>query len=214
MLIYSHRGFHLSLPENTLAAFAAAAALGVDGIETDVQVDARGEAVLYHDRLAPDGRLVIELTRAELSAAAGRDVPTLEEALAAIDVPAWDLEIKHPAATGAAIEVVRRHAGRRRILVTSFWHAAVDAVCAATGVEGGLLVAHRPRRIDPADVHPERPGVRTIVWNMNRLDAETVALARHAGLASWVYALETPGDHERCRRWGCDCIITDRPDWG
>jgi glycerophosphoryl diester phosphodiesterase len=35
MLVLSHRGYHERVPENTLAAFAEAVDLGVDGIETD-----------------------------------------------------------------------------------------------------------------------------------------------------------------------------------
>ena len=44
-----HRGDPESAPENTLRAFDAAAALGVDYIETDVQRTADGVLVLLHD---------------------------------------------------------------------------------------------------------------------------------------------------------------------
>jgi glycerophosphoryl diester phosphodiesterase len=43
----------------------------VDGIETDVRLSAEGRAVLFHDRLAPSGRPVAELSVAELSGETG-----------------------------------------------------------------------------------------------------------------------------------------------
>jgi glycerophosphoryl diester phosphodiesterase len=54
-LIIGHRGAAGLAPENTLAAFAKACALGVDGIELDVLVSADGELVVHHDfRLKPE----------------------------------------------------------------------------------------------------------------------------------------------------------------
>ena len=54
-LIIGHRGAAGLAPENTLAAFARACELGVDGIELDVLVSADGELVVHHDfRLRPE----------------------------------------------------------------------------------------------------------------------------------------------------------------
>ena len=54
-LIIGHRGGAGLAPENTLAAFARACELGVDGIELDVLVSADGELVVHHDfRLKPE----------------------------------------------------------------------------------------------------------------------------------------------------------------
>ena len=54
-LIIGHRGAAGLAPENTLAAFARACELGVDGIELDVLVSADGELVVHHDfRLKPE----------------------------------------------------------------------------------------------------------------------------------------------------------------
>ena len=49
MRVGAHRGDPESGPENTLAAFNSAVALGVDYIETDVQRTADGVLVLLHD---------------------------------------------------------------------------------------------------------------------------------------------------------------------
>ncbi len=50
----AHRGGAALMPENSLAAFCNAIALGADGAELDVQLSADGVAVIYHDlRLHP-----------------------------------------------------------------------------------------------------------------------------------------------------------------
>ncbi|MFM1920518.1 MAG: hypothetical protein RLZZ303_2152 [Candidatus Hydrogenedentota bacterium] len=48
-LVIAHRGGGGLRPENTLAAFEHADALGVDAFETDVQLTADGELVVSHD---------------------------------------------------------------------------------------------------------------------------------------------------------------------
>ena len=47
--VAAHRGFSEKYPENTMPAFKAAIALGVDQIETDVRITKDGELVLIHD---------------------------------------------------------------------------------------------------------------------------------------------------------------------
>ena len=47
--VAAHRGFSAAYPENTMPAFQAALALGVDQLETDVRVTADNELVLIHD---------------------------------------------------------------------------------------------------------------------------------------------------------------------
>lgn len=47
--IIAHRGYTKEHPENTLAAFAAALALGSDGVELDVHATSDGEIIIHHD---------------------------------------------------------------------------------------------------------------------------------------------------------------------
>ena len=48
-LVIAHRGASGFAPENTLAAFKLALALGADGVEMDVQLSADGHPVVMHD---------------------------------------------------------------------------------------------------------------------------------------------------------------------
>lgn len=52
IFVAAHRGWSEKYPENTMAAFRAAADLGVDQLETDVRVTKDGQFVLHHDYMA------------------------------------------------------------------------------------------------------------------------------------------------------------------
>jgi glycerophosphoryl diester phosphodiesterase len=91
--IIAHRGLPRQHPENSLPGFAAALALGADGIELDVHLSADGVPVVHHDphlgrpavANAPlAGAAIADLPLAELRThelAAGVGIPTLEEVL-------------------------------------------------------------------------------------------------------------------------------------
>lgn len=91
MMVAAHRGDSAHFPENTMAAFRAAIEVGVDMIETDVQLTRDGVPVLIHDKTVDrttDGTGdVKDMTFAELRALnAGTEelpqqIPTLSELL-------------------------------------------------------------------------------------------------------------------------------------
>src|SRR5262245_33078602 len=71
---FAHRGLHdtsAGVIENTAAAFSAAMAAGY-GMETDLQISADGEAMVYHDdalgRLTEGSGFLADLTAAEIRA--------------------------------------------------------------------------------------------------------------------------------------------------
>ena len=47
--IWAHRGASKIAPENTMAAFVAAAELGSDGLEFDIHLSGDGFPVVIHD---------------------------------------------------------------------------------------------------------------------------------------------------------------------
>src|SRR5689334_2474483 len=71
-LVIAHRGASGLAPENTMAAFRLALALGADGIELDVQLSADRIAIVIHDtrlnRTTDQKGAVAALTAAELAA--------------------------------------------------------------------------------------------------------------------------------------------------
>ena len=107
----AHRGASAYAPENTLAAFRKAAALGADMWEIDIRVTADDRMVVHHDAALPDGRAVADLTRDALRAARP-DCPDLDEvvALAAELGAGLYADIKDLRACVPTLAAVRAHA--------------------------------------------------------------------------------------------------------
>lgn len=211
MQVIAHRGYHGVEPENTLAAFAAAMAMGCAGIETDVRLSADRQLILFHDRVR-DGVAVSDLARDALSARCGYQVPTLDEALQAFPAAWWNIEIKTMAAAELALPRLAAYQTSHRLLVTSFCHDVVVAAAQQLEVACGLLNAHRP--LDLAGlVRSVQPysNVRTLVWDAEIADAALIAEARSLGFANAVYSPKTQKEHEQLHAWGVDAVITDYP---
>lgn len=212
MLVIAHRGYHADVPENTIAAFAAAVALGVDGIETDVQLSADGEPVMIHDRVTLQKRAVAELARRDLERDVGHPVPVLSEALDQFPDVLWNVEIKSLEALPAALAVLKHYVDRRRLFVTSFRHDVVREVARQLPIDCGLLLAHRP--LDVGAVIAECGGearIRAMVWDYNVIDADVLQAVTLAGWRNYVYGAITSAEHERCAGFGLAGLITDYP---
>jgi len=123
--IVAHRGASFEAPENTLAAFKRAWALGVEAVELDVRVTKDGEVVVFHDpttlRIGGVDRAIADQTFAELRTLdvgawkhikyRGERIPTLAEALSTMPGGrTMFVEIKSDKATAPAIAQVIRDA--------------------------------------------------------------------------------------------------------
>ena len=214
MLVIAHRGVHVVVPENTLAAFEAAVALGANGIETDVRISFDGLPVLIHDRVIASGQPVADLTRREIEHTVGHQVPTLDEALEQFSGVLWNVEIKTTNALSSVIRVLEKHQADHRIVVTSFCHDLVATCASALKVNCGLLIAHRPRTFGSllADFNGDgNPRVNHIVWNYDVLDDTLLKQAAIEGFRNFVYGPVTKIEHDYCRELGMDGVITDYP---
>jgi glycerophosphoryl diester phosphodiesterase len=151
MLVIAHRGGSALRPENTLAAFENAAALGVDVLEMDVHATADGKIVVIHDatvdRTTNGTGAVAALSFESLrkldagyrwTADGGRTfpfrgkgvrVPALAEVFERFPGKRMNIEIKpaEPAFAGALCDLVRRSGRSDLVLVASVQQAALDA---------------------------------------------------------------------------------------
>lgn len=150
-LVHAHRGAPCELPENTLAGFARAVALGVDGLETDAHRTADGHVVLSHDpslaRACGVPRVIATSTLADVRscdagwgfvapdgarpfAGRGLRVPTLDELLDAHPhLPVnLDLKSRDLALVDAVLACLRRRGDAGRVLLASFHPAVLRAV--------------------------------------------------------------------------------------
>jgi glycerophosphoryl diester phosphodiesterase len=103
--VIAHRGGPAYAPENTLAAFKNAIAMGVDGLELDVHLSRDGEVVVIHDetvnRTTTGAGRVADLSLADLrvlDAGQGERVPTFNEVLTLAKTAGVELlvELKSP----------------------------------------------------------------------------------------------------------------------
>jgi glycerophosphoryl diester phosphodiesterase len=214
MLVIAHRGEHSVVPENTMAAFEAAVAVGVNGIETDVRISLDGLPVLIHDRVIGSGQAVADLARREIEQAVGHEVPTLDEALEQFPGILWNVEIKAANALPSVIRVLEKHQAGHRIIVTSFRHDLVARCASSLKVNCGLLVAHRPRTLDSllADFNRDgNPRINHIVWDYDVLDDILLKQTAMDGFRNFVYGPMTKIEHDYCRELGVDGVITDHP---
>lgn len=129
--VIAHRGLAGGLPENTLAAYRGAIALGVDAIEIDLRVTADGHVVVMHDdtvdRTTDGHGRVADLTLAEIKALdagqqfSGERVPTYRDVLEVLQGSRMQLllDIKDcPAdAMAAVVECTAHYSASREVIV-------------------------------------------------------------------------------------------------
>lgn len=235
--VFAHRGLTASADgstiwENSAAAFAAADAVGAGYVETDCQVTADGDVVLFHDdtleRLTGDPRRVSEVRTFELAAmfADHGGLLTAAEALDAFPAMRFNIDVKTYAAAEPIGAVIAPHA--ERVLLTSFSDhnrlAAVDSVLRAgarirPATSGGTQViaklrvlsalylspARALRDVDAVQIPERHRGVRVFTPGL-------VSAAHRHGVEVHVWTINDPSDMQRIIGAGADGIVTDRAD--
>jgi glycerophosphoryl diester phosphodiesterase len=150
--VIAHRGASGEFPENTLAAFRAAAEAGAPYFELDVQTTLDGVIVVSHDselsRTCGIDAAISELAFSELRRAdagwgfspdgggkfpfrgCGLRIPALEEVFTAFPERRYIIEVKQtePSLIAPLIELIEWAGIRRRVLVASEHQAPIDEV--------------------------------------------------------------------------------------
>lgn len=218
--------------ENSAAAFAAAHAAGAEYVETDCQVTADGDVVLFHDatleRLVSDPRAVREVRTRELRAvfADHGGLLTVAEALTSFPDVRFNIDVKTSAAVEPLGPILAEHT--HRVLVTSFSDANRRATLASVlraGAEirpatsGGsrtiaALRALSALRLSPVRVLREVDALQ-IPERYGALRVLTPALLRAAhrhGAEVHVWTVNDPETMRRLVEVGVDGIVSDRAD--
>jgi glycerophosphoryl diester phosphodiesterase len=220
-LCIAHRGASVEAPENTLAAFRRALALGVDGIELDVQLTRDGQAVVFHDlTLTRLTGLRIRLARLSLRELRevrlyGEPIPTLAEVLALSRRRAVvQIEIKRGVAVTPVVRALRRARPGTGVMLASF-----DAAIVA---EARRLAPHIPRMLITRG--RGRGRAETLVPVLVALGAAGVSIDHRAicspafvtalhrcGLSVWCWTVNDARAMLRLASWGVDAILSDNP---
>ncbi|MBS1848659.1 MAG: glycerophosphodiester phosphodiesterase [Actinobacteria bacterium] len=217
-LVFAHRGVSAEFPENTVAAFAAAAGRGADGVELDVRRTADGALVVHHDAHLADGRAIVEMHHDELPG----HLPGLEEALVACGAIGVNIEIKNypgepdhdpdcRVSTGV-VDLVQRLGIADRVIVSSFNYADIAAIRHLDGtIATGWLVISTDN-VDELVAHLVRDGHRALHPPESCTDDAVVAAAHAAGLLVNVWTVDDPGRIVELAAMGVDTVITNDPD--
>lgn len=231
MRIIGHRGAAAVAPENTLASFRAAAALGVRWVEMDVSRLGDGTAVIFHDeeldRCTNGHGLLCNTDLNTLrtldaggrfsAAFAGERVPTLPEALTELQRLGLglNLEIKHegPGLEQLVAVVLDTLATQWRdddqLLISSFNHQALRLCRSmAPHLRRGQLYASIPEnwRQELSDI-----AAYSLHCDYLALDASLTHAIKQAGYHLFCYTVNDPAAAVQHWAWGVDGIFTDDP---
>lgn len=214
--VFAHRGLHREVRENTVAAFEAALAAGVDGVELDVRATSDGALIIHHDP-ALDGREILETPASDLAA----HVASLAEAIGACGDLAVNVELKMDAYAPddprrspfieSVIAQVEFLGAASRVTYSSF-DASACAVLARVQETSpvGLLLDWN----DEADAAIELAlamGCRALHPYVATVNEAVIEAVHDAGLALNVWTPTTRDDLARMLSWGVDVVITDDP---
>jgi glycerophosphoryl diester phosphodiesterase len=218
MLRIGHRGAAGYAPENTLAAIKKAISLGADMVELDVQTTRDGQSVVFHDRrldrMTQGKGFLAETTQAELqklTVNGGHRIPTLDEALQAMDGKiGLMLELKAPGIAEAACEAVKRRKFSSPLIYASFFHQDLLRVrqLQPKAQTLALIVAN------PVDHAAFAVGAEAthVGVAFELLTKPFVDDMHRAGLQCFAFTVNDPADIKWIKSLEVDGIISDFPD--
>ena len=196
-----HRGAMGHAPENTVAAFEHAIALGCDEVETDVWIAADGRLVISHDRPFAGASLtldhVLDLCRGRVGV---------------------NLELKAEADEASAAELGARVAGRvaernePEVYVSSFWWPALEAARdRAPAVRRAFVFSDSP---DRAALIASARSIALWALHPNRayVTRELVTAAHDAGLRVNAWTVNDQREIAAFAALGVDGIMSDWPE--
>jgi glycerophosphoryl diester phosphodiesterase len=238
--VIGHRGNRAHAPENTLASFRQAVALGVDAVEFDLRVSRDGELMVFHDATLERttdaagplaDRTAAELGRVDAGAnftpdggrsfpwrGRGATVSTFDAIVESLPrALEFIIELKTPAATELVRAAIARHGIAGRVIVAGFDPAATRPLRGA-GFALGASTPDVARLVLPALLR-RRLGAPPfqalfIPPRWNGIPVPIAALARSlrgSGTVIHVWTINDPADAIGLWNVGVQGIVSDDP---
>jgi glycerophosphoryl diester phosphodiesterase len=222
---FAHRGGAGDHPENTMAAFESAVALGYRYLETDVHVTADGVLVAFHDdildRVTDRQGVIGELPWSEVSRARidGEAVPLLEDLLGAWPDVRVNLDAKHDAAVAPLVAALERTGAFDRVCVASFSDRRLTRfrrltgrrVCTSLGPHGIARLRAASFGIRTGRFAAGCVQVPTDHRGRTLCDRRFVDTAHRRRLPIHVWTIDDRAEMAHLLDLGVDGIMTDRP---
>jgi glycerophosphoryl diester phosphodiesterase len=202
-------------PENTLAAFSHALALGAGGLESDVWISADGVAVLHHDGEVLHGgalRPIATLPRAALPAS----LPALADLYRlGADRVELSLDVKDPAAAPAAVAAARA-AGAESRLWLCHWNWRTVAAWRALSPSVRLVDSTRAEHMrTPPAARARRMaefGLDAINLHAGDWRADWIEIFHREGRLALAWDAQDEATIARLAAMGADGIFSDHVD--
>ncbi|HYC71007.1 MAG TPA: glycerophosphodiester phosphodiesterase [Opitutaceae bacterium] len=220
-LVIAHRGASAERPENTLAAFRRALALGADGIELDVHVTRDGVPVVFHDdtlrRLTGRPGRLADRTWAQLAGlrilGSDEGIPRLRDVLRVTRRRAIvQIELKAGCRVAPVVRAIRAAGASGWVILASFSAPLVR--------EAALLAPGVPRML----ISEGRGAPRALARQLAALGAAGISVGHRAirdrawvrhfharGFAVWTWTVNDRAAARRLARWGVDALLGDNP---
>jgi glycerophosphoryl diester phosphodiesterase len=238
-LIIGHRGASAVAPENTMAAFREALAVGADGIEFDVRLTSNGIPVVIHDStLRRTGGLshrVADLTWAKISKVdvgswfsksfANETVPSLADLFTFFQSnnSTLYLEMKCDSASEqralaeTCARVIDEHSLKERVIVECFQLPALG-ILKEIDPEIRTVALFEPALTNPSVLSDQRiinqamdVGAAALALHHRLARESLVRKAKAAGLHVAVWTVDDPAWIARARTSGIDALISNDP---
>lgn len=227
----AHRGFCSKYPENTMMSFEKAYNLGVDGVETDVQLTKDNVPIIMHDeeinRTTNGTGMVKDFTLKELKALdagikyskeyAGLKVPTLDEFLdfykdknQIINLELKNSIVHYKGLEEIVLKKIYEYHLEKNVIISSFDHYSIKKCMEIdSNIKYGILYWD-------CIYHPEKYGhelgVDALHPEFNSIDEKIVRDAHALGLSINAYTVDKEEDLRKMIELKIDGIITDCPD--
>jgi len=220
--VVAHRGAHIGIPENTLAAYRAAIEMGVDFVEVDLRTTTDGRIVSIHnkeiDSYVTNGRhgLISEMTLEQLKQLdigsrispqwSGERIPTFEEILEFCKGRVGIYLDLKDASVDKVVSIVKRWDMARQVL----WYADFDELqrVAELCPECILMPDPGPEENLPEVIERFEPSVIAAVW---RYYSRSFAAKCHQAGAMVIVDESGPACWQDALTWNTDGIQSDRP---
>jgi len=223
MLKIGHRGAMGYEPENTLASFSKALALGVDMIELDVYVLKTGELVVIHDDKVDrtsDGHGYVEDLSFEdirkLDVGNGETIPTLEEVINLVDrrVPI-NIELKGEGTAEPVAKLITEYIDRKNYLADDFLISSFDHYELRrfkelmSDVRVGALIGAIPIGYSK---FAEAVSAYSVHLSLDFIRKKYVDDAHKRGFKVFVYTVNDKDDINKMKKLGVDGLFSNYPD--
>lgn len=234
-LVWAHRGASAYRPENTLGAFALAAAQGADGVELDVQLTGDGQLVVAHDetidRVSNGHGYIKDYTLQELKGfrfnkthlecedEGDLRIPTLKEVYEllkplglTVNVELKTGIIQYEGIEEKALKLAAEMGMEDRVIYSSFYHPSLVKIreMKADAVTGLLYSDGWIGVAAYGRETAKTDALHPALYHMQ--DPDYMKDARKQGLRVHVWTVNEEEHMKALKAMGVDAIITNKPD--